>query len=148
MQLNVDILYPIGSIYMNINEVDPGVLFGGTWVRIQDTFLLACGTTYLPNTTGGSAKHTHNYGFQYGGYYRSASIESNAHAGVLKYDSNNNITITGAGSSVGSFTAPINNAAATAAKDVSMGHYRMTSNTSYTSTLPPYTTVYVWRREA
>lgn len=27
----VDIVYPIGSIYMSVNNVNPSTLFGGTW---------------------------------------------------------------------------------------------------------------------
>jgi microcystin-dependent protein len=33
-------------------------LFGGTWERIQDRFLLAAGNTYAAGTTGGEAEHT------------------------------------------------------------------------------------------
>lgn len=32
MKLNIDLIYPIGSIYMSVKPTDPSVLFGGTWV--------------------------------------------------------------------------------------------------------------------
>lgn len=51
-------LFPIGYIYMSVDSTDPGTIFGGTWTRIQDTFLLAAGSTYDPGTTGGEAAHT------------------------------------------------------------------------------------------
>lgn len=35
MQINVDLVYPIGSIYMTTSTVSPAVLFGGTWERIK-----------------------------------------------------------------------------------------------------------------
>ena len=34
------------------------MLFGGTWERIRDRFLLAAGTAYGAGTTGGEAAHT------------------------------------------------------------------------------------------
>ena len=48
-------LYPVGSVYISFNSADPSTLFGGTWTRLKDTFLLANGDSYAPNTTGGSA---------------------------------------------------------------------------------------------
>ncbi len=54
----VDLVYPVGSIYMSTNAVSPAELFGGTWTAIQDTFLLAAGSTYAAGTTGGEATHT------------------------------------------------------------------------------------------
>ena len=51
-------VYPVGSIYMSVNEVNPSTLFGGTWERIKDRFLLASGDTYSNGATGGEATHT------------------------------------------------------------------------------------------
>jgi hypothetical protein len=53
-----DRIYPVGSIYMSANNTDPSLLFGGTWERIEDSFLLAAGSTYGAGTTGGEARHT------------------------------------------------------------------------------------------
>jgi len=65
----VDIVYPVGSIYMSVNSTNPQTLFGGTWEQIEDKFLLASGSTYSAGSTGGSAtvsltqsqmpRHTH-----------------------------------------------------------------------------------------
>lgn len=51
-------LYPVGSVYISFNSADPSTLFGGTWTRLKDTFLLANGDSYAPNTKGGSATKT------------------------------------------------------------------------------------------
>lgn len=65
MERNIaDMVYPVGAIYMSVNDTHPSVLFGGTWERIQDRFLLGAGSTYSNGETGGSAdavvvKHNH-----------------------------------------------------------------------------------------
>lgn len=41
----LDFIYPIGSIYMSVNNVSPRSFIGGTWAQIDDAFLLATGTT-------------------------------------------------------------------------------------------------------
>ena len=58
MQDTASKLYPVGSVYISFNSADPSTLFGGTWQRLKDTFLLASGDTYAANTTGGSATKT------------------------------------------------------------------------------------------
>lgn len=78
-------IYPVGSVYMSVNNVNPSTIFGGTWTQIKDRFLLACGDTYNNGATGGVAsnpytpagtvsnhtltvneipQHTHNYYFE------------------------------------------------------------------------------------
>ncbi len=53
-----DLIYPVGSIYMSVNDVNPAVLFGGSWEQLKDRFLLSCGDIYEAGTTGGEAEHT------------------------------------------------------------------------------------------
>lgn len=55
-----NIIYPVGSIYMSANDVNPSVLFGGgTWEKIEGKFLLSSyGSTYTLGSTGGEANHT------------------------------------------------------------------------------------------
>ena len=54
----LNLVYPVGSIYMSVNNVSPQSFLGGTWARIQDRFLLAAGSSYAAGATGGEASHT------------------------------------------------------------------------------------------
>jgi hypothetical protein len=58
IKLSADLIYPVGSIYMSVNDTNPSKLFGGTWEQIKDKFLLSCGDTYTNGSTGGEATHT------------------------------------------------------------------------------------------
>lgn len=53
----VDLIYPVGSIYMSFNSVSPATLFGGTWLQITGRFILASSTNYPAQSTGGSVTH-------------------------------------------------------------------------------------------
>ena len=62
--------YPVGAIYMSVNDHNPGDIFGGEWEQIQDVFLLGCGSLYENGSKGGEATHkltinempSHNHG--------------------------------------------------------------------------------------
>ena len=54
---NLDQIYPVGSIYMSVNTVSPSLLFGGTWEKLQDVFLLGANNTNL-GSRGGEQTHT------------------------------------------------------------------------------------------
>ena len=141
----INLVYPVGSIYMSVNNVSPATFLGGTWTQIKDKFLLSAGDSYAAGSTGGAASHTHEYGIQFGGYYRDIAMESNTHAGVLQHGKSG---VPVPATSVGSFEAPINDSSTTAIKTVSMGHYASVADTSITSNMPPYLTVYMWQRTA
>lgn len=51
----VDLIYPIGSIYLSVSSTSPATLFGGTWDRINGYYLYAGdgGNTAGSNTSGG-----------------------------------------------------------------------------------------------
>ena len=48
-----DAIYPVGSIYLAYNHVNPATLFGGTWVRLENTFLWAVDDKGAIGITGG-----------------------------------------------------------------------------------------------
>ena len=135
-------IYPVGSIYMNVTNVDPATLFGGTWMQIQGKFLLASSSSHTAGSTGGVESntltinnlpsHSHTYprlrlvsppdtsslrDEDFWAYETSTAGGSNAHQYGLVDTGNTDNT-----SSVGSGTAIDN--------------------------MPPYLAVYVWKRTA
>lgn len=54
----VDYIYPVGSIYMSVNQANPELLFGGKWEKIEDRFLLAAGSKYASGSVGGEESHS------------------------------------------------------------------------------------------
>ena len=64
-------LYPVGSIYMNVNNVDPAAIFGGTWERMPaGRMLVNSGDGFNLGQVGGEKEHrltedelaSHNHG--------------------------------------------------------------------------------------
>lgn len=56
---NIDKVYPIGAIYMSVSPTNPSTLFGGTWEAIENTFLVAQGSSFTAGDTGGTTEHSH-----------------------------------------------------------------------------------------
>ena len=55
----IDKTYPVGAIYMSVNNTSPSTLFGGTWVQLTDTFLYASNTADTDSTTATDGEATH-----------------------------------------------------------------------------------------
>ena len=53
----MNVVRPIGSLYWSSESTDPSTLFGGTWERIKDKFILAAGDNYEAGSTGGEVSH-------------------------------------------------------------------------------------------
>ena len=47
-----DIIYPIGSVYLTINDVNPQTLFGGTWVKCSGGFIYGSTGTGISGDNG------------------------------------------------------------------------------------------------
>lgn len=54
----LDLLFPVGSIYMNYANSDtPASILGGSWVRLSNQFLIGAGDDYTIGSTGGEVTH-------------------------------------------------------------------------------------------
>lgn len=57
----LDRAHPIGSVYLNIGGTDPATAFGGTWKKIEGSYLLASGSydsvTLEPGARVGETRH-------------------------------------------------------------------------------------------
>lgn len=134
-------VYPVGSVYVSLSDESPASLFGGTWERLKDTFLLASGDTYAAGTTGGEAEHTlkqseipnYKIGFLPVPVMGSHSQWSNAGIKGSNASRNSRNTVT----------------ATSGTTDPQYGWEISTNGGSQPhNNMPPYTTVYVWKRTA
>lgn len=135
----IDVLYkrillaahPVGSIYQSTVSTNPAALFGGTWEAIEGRFLLAKGGEYAAGSMGGEAVHklttsempSHNHTF------------SKSVGWPLDNDTGLEWDVVYTSNSDGPYTF-------------------WSSTTSYAgggqahNNMPPYLTVYMWKRTA
>ena len=67
----LDLVYPVGSVFISFSSTNPQTYLGGTWTRLGDYFLLSTDTDSEIEDVGGSAdavvvSHTHD--MQIGSY--------------------------------------------------------------------------------
>lgn len=133
-----DKIYPIGAVHITTNSVNPSNYFDGEWERIQDTFLLASGTTYENGTTGGSATVT------------LTSAQSGVPAHSHKYqDYNTTYTLKTTNRKPGTSTAVAYGTSLTAgggATERTSSNNTAANASQAHNNMPPYLAVYMWER--
>ncbi len=140
----VDLIYPVGSIYISLNDQNPAELFGkGTWERIQDRFLLAASDTYAAGSTGGKATHSQVYdGIAYEirkdkCVYTKNTKKENLFAETETTDGNNWISTAKYSTAYGDYSSNTTEVSQTGLS---------TQTKVAMDIMPPYLTVYMWQR--
>ena len=135
-------IYPVGSVYITYNNVNPGTFLGGTWERFgQGRTLVGEGTgndgstsmSFTPNSSDGKYKNTHyhvtSFGWDMNAFY----------AGKPDGAKNNDYNRT---SVIPNGYVVIANSSATSQSRLNWTDDRTISN------IQPYIVVYFWRRTA
>lgn len=126
-------IYPVGSIYMSVDSTSPNTLFGGTWERLKDRFLLAAGDTYSAGSTGGEAYHTLTVN----------EMPSHNHVGL--YESTDNTLLNWKSGETNSVVSGSKVRGAAGDPDIYTGS---TGGGQAHNNMPPYLVVYMWKRTA
>jgi hypothetical protein len=118
-------LHPIGSIWMSLDETNPATMFGGVWDRIEGAFLLGASDKFPASSVGGEETVT----------LKIENLPSHTHAqAVMAYG---NATAAG-----GQWTAN-----STGDHDIKYETQSAGGDIAHNN-MPPYLSVYIWRRTA
>ena len=143
----VDLIYPVGSVYISTAATDPAVLFGGGWQAIEDRFLLAAGNEFTALSTGGESSHTLTV----------EELPSHRHTITVEGDGQhshyveNYATVASSGSGVLESWGSGSGNSRSIYTDAD-GYHSHTASASLTGggtafdLLPPYLAVYMWKR--
>lgn len=139
----LDNVYPIGSIYMNVNSTNPGTLFGGTWEQIQGKFLLGMSSSYPAGSQGGEASHT----------LTTEEMPSHGHNPANEAGYSGFITNSKKAFSIGDMGSQSGSGRyypfATADFDISRNTLTGTTGGGKShNNMPPYLSIYIWKRTA
>lgn len=91
----LDIVYPVGSVYISFSDVSPVESIGGSWEKIEGKFLQSSNETDEVNSIGGTSDIL-TLSMSYTGYYRTLVTTDNgsgdkAIIGFSGYSKNNSM---------------------------------------------------------
>lgn len=127
-------MYPIGSIYISVNSTNPSNFLDGQWEQLKDKFLLACGDTYAAGSSGGEATH------------QLTINEIPNHNHIMKTQQWYNYQVgTGTGNDNSIFSWKSSDTGGTTSKAYDTAT-EYSGNSNPHNNMPPYLSVYVWKR--
>lgn len=131
-EINVDAIYPVGSIYLSVNSTNPSTYFGGTWTAFaagRTLVGLDAGQTEFDTVeeTGGAKTHT----------LTTSEMPSHTHGSAVGGSSI--VSFVGSGGNIDFNSGPRG-----------LGHLATASagGDGAHNNLQPYITVYMWKRTA
>ena len=137
-----DLIYPVGSFYISAKSTNPATLFGGTWEQIQGRFLLGRSSSYPVGSMGGEATHTltesempSHKGHLSAGIAGDVPRDKGNYKGFLNSDK-----MTAYGDGGRGWNIYQGNEAHPASEAVGGGQAH--------NNMPPYLSVYIWKRTA
>lgn len=144
----VNYIYPVGSLYWSSKSTDPATLFGGTWKRIKDKFILAAGDTYAAGATGGEATHTLTVNEMPAHSHSASSSNTGEHTHTFGRPKGD---VTYSNGNQNPWWGPRYNATETTHSAGSHSHtitVNSTGSGNAHNNMPPYVTYYCWERTA
>ena len=137
----LQVVYPVGAIYMSINNTSPASLFGGSWEQIEDVFLLGAGSAYTAGSTGGESTHTLTV--------QEMPVHShtvNAHSHAIGLDNDTTVGTYGWSLHINSNGTSVTGAHKTVTSGTSSPNTNTIGGGVAHNNMPPYLTVYMWKR--
>ena len=134
-------VYPVGAIYLSANNISPASLFGGTWEQIQDRFLLGAGSAYTAGSIGGESTHTLTV--------QEMPVHShtvNAHSHAIGLDNDTTVGTYGWSLHINSNGTSVTGAHKTVTSGTSSPNTNTIGGGVAHNNMPPYLTVYMWKR--
>lgn len=128
----IDLVYPVGALYCSTQAESPAGKFGGNWEQIKDRFLLAAGDNYAAGSEGGAATHTLTESEM--PYHRHNTSVSWTNASTV-----NTISFGGNIANISAANSPLG-------VDRTDSYTRYTGNGHAHNNMPPYYTLYIWKR--
>ena len=134
--------FPVGTILMTVTNTNPSTYIGGTWVEINDVFLLAAGTSHPAGETGGSEEvaltvaqmpaHRH---YTINMAHSESGVSPDYQHAVARYNNSNSTEY---------YRYQLNGCS----NDANGGRTSPTGSGGAHDNMPPYLAVYTWKRTA
>jgi hypothetical protein len=148
--------HPVGSLYISSNATSPAELFGGTWRRITDKFILAAGNGIGAAASGGKSKVKLSTNNLPAHYHEAKPVDSE---GTVFKDYEFTVNKNMSSDSVARYKVAKGNDYYVLGTNPESSDYRANDITATAKTttvgsgeefeiLPPFVTKYVWERTA